>query len=45
MKFKYTLEAVPKNRYGSWDSLDEKWSGIIGYLVEKVRDGQIKLYL
>ena len=43
MKFKYTIETVPKNRYGSWDLFDEKWSGIIGYLVDKVRNGQINL--
>ena len=36
MKFQYTIEVVPKNIYGSWDSFSQKWNGMIRYLVERV---------
>ena len=36
MKFKYTIEVVPRNIYGSWDLFNQKWSGMMEYLVERV---------
>lgn len=35
----YELEIVPGNIYGSYNKDTKKWDGLIGYLLERVRDG------
>ena len=36
MKFKYTIEVLPVNVYGSKDSFSQKWNGMMEYLVDRV---------
>ena len=37
LQFKYTLELVSDNKYGSYDETTKKWSGMVGDLIEEVR--------
>ena len=36
MKFRYRIEVLPGNQYGSWDVFSQKWNGIIEHLIERV---------
>ena len=36
MKFKYTIEVLPVNVYGSKDPFSQKWNGMMEYLVDRV---------
>lgn len=36
MKFRYRIEVLPSNQYGSWNVFSQKWNGIIEHLIERV---------
>lgn len=38
MKFRYRIEVLPSNQYGSWDVFSQKWNGIIEHLIERKAD-------
>lgn len=37
LHFKYTLELVRGDKYGSYDGSTKKWNGMVGELIDKVK--------
>lgn len=37
MQFEYTLDFVTDGHYGAYDPVTKKWNGLVGQLVDKVK--------
>ena len=37
LHFEYTLELVADGKYGSYDKIANKWTGMVGELIAKVK--------